>query len=100
MESMAECYKHSAIICKGRKFVAGATNIIYKTNPDGSGPFRACHAEVRAIRIAKNLLKTDDLKGYTIFVTRVNQDGVLKSSKPCKDCSKFIEENKLKAEWT
>lgn len=30
------------------------------------------------------------VKGATLYVVRVNKDGTLGNSKPCKNCTKFI----------
>ena len=99
---MAIDYKHSAIILDKNKIIAGATNVPYKTVPDGSGIYGSAHAEVRAIRIALNALRgtRKTLKGLRIYVMRVNKHGLIKNSKPCKDCMSQIEKHGLKPSWS
>jgi tRNA(Arg) A34 adenosine deaminase TadA len=96
----ADSYMHAAVIHKRGRFLVGASNIVHKTHPNGSGRFCTAHAEVRAIIKAKRLLKTDNLKKYSIYVLRVNPRGDIKLSKPCPDCMAFLLKHNLKVAWS
>lgn len=98
--SSAEHFLHAAVIHKGKRFLVGASNVPHKTHPQGSGPHSTAHAEIRAIIRAKRMLKSEDLSGYSIYVLRLNRCGVVKLSKPCPDCMKFIEKHGLRVDWS
>lgn len=100
LQSPCTHYKHGAVIHKRGRPIVGAFNIPYKTHPCGSGPYETCHAEVRAIAKAKSVLNVSDLKGYGIYVLRVNRRGEMKLSKPCDDCMALIKEHNLSVNWS
>lgn len=91
---------HAAVIHRRGRFLVGASNLIQKTHPKGSGPLSTAHAEIRAIIKAKSVLRTQDLDGYSIYVVRINPDGDIKLSKPCVDCMAFIAKHNLHPEWS
>lgn len=91
-------FRHAAVIFKGRRVIAAAKNLIYKTHPNGSGIYRSIHAEVGAI--TKALKREPDLEGFHIFVIRINKTGQTRISKPCKDCMKLIEKLGLIPQWS
>ncbi len=102
--SNAETFRHGAIITKKGRFIAGAHNIVHKTDPQGSGHFQAAHAEVRTIKKARSVLKRlrpgDDLSDCEIFVLRINKSGEIKLSKPCPCCMRLIEKYGLTVDWS
>lgn len=98
MESPCPHYKHSAIIHKNSKFLTGAYNLYKKTCPGGSGFYSTCHAEVRAIRQALNM--GYNLSNCSIYVMRVNRSGIVRLSKPCKDCQKLIDKYGMRCNWS
>ena len=74
--------------------------MIYKTCPEGSGPHTSAHAEVRVIRKARAILKTNNLSGYSIYVCRINEKGEMRLSKPCRDCQRLIDKHNLSVQWS
>lgn len=52
---------------------------------------RSIHAEVAAICDAKRNMAS--LKNCTLYVVRINTDGELARSLPCKHCEKFIKKH-------
>lgn len=55
----------------------------------------SCHAEVAAIRSVPKKFR-HKLKDATLIVVRVGNDGNVKLSKPCTNCSEYIEKNGIK----
>ncbi len=87
---MRSTYKHNptfrlgAVIFKGKRVFATASNSC-KTHPTfGSGPFSSLHSEGRAIMRAIN--QGFDLRGASIIVYRKNH----LMAKPCDDCMALI----------
>ena len=91
-------YKHAAVIYKKKQIIASAFNVQRKSHPNGSGPYMTLHAEVRALNHA--LSKCDDLENARMFVLRTNNQQVIKTSKPCKDCWKYIQRIGVQVCWT
>jgi deoxycytidylate deaminase len=96
--SICNRYKHAAVIYRKRQIISASFNVQRKSHPNGSGPYMTLHAEVRALNHA--LTKLESLEGTRMFVLRTNNQGVIKTSKPCKDCRKYIERTGVSVCWT
>ena len=96
--SVCNRYKHAAVLYRKRSIIASAFNVQRKSHPNGSGPYMTLHAEVRVLNQA--LSKLGSLKGTKMFVLRTNNQGIIKTSKPCKDCRKYIERTNVNVCWT
>ena len=84
-------FKHGAVIFKGNRVLSRGRNTRTRHPSWGCGPMSSLHAETFAIRDAIN--RGVPIKGASILVCRLN--GIM-SSKPCKDCMKFIIDNEIK----
>lgn len=76
--------RHGAVIVKGGRIISTGINK-FRNNPENIPTEfikTSCsvHAEVDAIR------KVNDLKGATIYVARVNKEGIGVLSRPCDNC--------------
>jgi hypothetical protein len=79
---------HYAKILKRNKVIASCRNSI-GTRSRGCGySDQSIHAE-RAV--VKRLGDVSQLDGCVLLVIRVNKQGELRNSKPCRDCQKFLE---------
>lgn len=86
-KSKCKRYRHGATIFFRNRVISSSCNLL-KTHPLGSGVNSNLHAEVRAILQA--LRNRKNLKGCSIYVVRINNQGELKLSKPCKSCANLI----------
>jgi pyrimidine deaminase RibD-like protein len=88
-------YKHGAIVVSNGVVVAMATNKVI--NDQSHGWRRShVHAEVAALVAAGQRAV-----GSTLYVARVNNNGVPRDSKPCKKCESFLEKYKVgSVVWT
>ena len=92
--------KHAAAICyKGQIITLGTCQ--KKTHPMmmkyQDRPERIyLHAEIDAIIKFINMYGTKPLKKCSLVVVRVNNEGELMPSKPCKGCQKAIKAFKIK----
>lgn len=84
--------RHGSVVVN-KKSVLGQGHNTYKSHPKwgakilhstGQYEFTTVHAEANAIKNA--ISKGIDIKGATLYVTRVGG----KNSKPCKSCQQFI----------
>lgn len=86
--------KHGSVIVKGGRVISTGMN------KDRSHPrivssehikdHCSVHAEIDAIKKAK------DVSGATIYVARVNKNGVARDSRPCNRCYEVIKSNGIK----
>jgi len=101
LQSNGDQFRHSALIVgKGGRVIAAACNLVHKTHPRGSGCFSAAHAEVRAIAKARAMLNRQSLAGYRIICCRINRQGEIKMSRPCRDCAKTVAEAGLRTSYS
>lgn len=87
--------RHGAVIVKGGRVVGTGFNKD-RNNPHIVSPEHiksdcSYHAEELAIREAG-----DNIKGATIYVARVNNQGEDRNSKPCPKCHNLIEGSRIK----
>lgn len=75
-----------AVLVKGGRVIAGASNDLRNPANMGGVPFEKCsvHAEVAVLRRAKKA------HGSTIYVARMLRTGELGMAKPCKRCQKYL----------
>jgi hypothetical protein len=79
---------HVATITRRRKVIAIARNKI-GSRVNGCGwDDQSLHAE-RAV--VKALGDTSQLNGCTLEVIRINKSGLIRSSKPCYNCQRFLQ---------
>lgn len=87
--------KHGAIIVKsGRVLGVGFNkdrNHPLRLSPEHIKKHSSRHAEIEAIRDANW-----NVKGATLFVARVNNQGIDRDSKPCTLCDAIITETEIK----
>jgi deoxycytidylate deaminase len=87
--------KHGAIVVKsGRVLGVGFNkdrNSPFTLSPEHIKKHSSRHAEIEAIRDANW-----NVKGATIFVARVNNQGIDRDSKPCSLCDAIITETQIK----
>jgi deoxycytidylate deaminase len=86
--------KHGAVIVKGGSVISTGYNKD-KNHPNNVSEEHikkhcSIHAEVDAIK------KTNNTKGATIYVARVNSQGEQLISKPCNNCYKKIKQSGIK----
>ncbi len=83
-------HKMSAIIFKGNRIISVGRNYssrsVKKLHPRFTRWSGSAHAEVVAIIKARKTLK-----GFDIFVLRVNRFGELRLAKPCKYCLTYLD---------
>jgi pyrimidine deaminase RibD-like protein len=77
-------YKHGALVVRNGQVVSAGVNIS-KGTAEYHWPLASEHAEERAISQAGK-----DARGATLYVARVNRQGVARLSKPCKRCASLI----------
>ena len=87
--------KHGAVVVKsGRVLGAGFNkdrNHPLRLSPEHIKRHSSRHAELEAIRDANW-----NVKGATLFVARVNNQGIDRDSKPCSLCDAIITETQIK----
>lgn len=85
-----ERMKHGAVVVKGGRVLGTGynkgRNHPFIVSSEHIKEHCSRHAEVEAIRDAKN-----NLKGAVIYVARVNRNGHDRNSKPCKRCQEIID---------
>lgn len=84
-------HKHGAIIYRNGEIIGQGYNHITTYMCHNF----SCHAEVAAINSVKKKDKIK-LKESTLVVMRVGNDGNVKLSKPCEDCSTCIKKHGIK----
>lgn len=91
-ESTHSLYKMGAVITKGNRVLAAATNHVNvgcREITDKKWP-NTLHAEAAAIAKLLKHRRLDCLAGSTLYVTRVNKQGETRMAKPCKFCQGLI----------
>lgn len=94
-EKSGEKKKHGAVVIKSGRVVGYGFNK-FKNHTDYIPEdlikiHCSRHAEEVAIKIAGQ-----NAKGATLYVARVNNQGIDRNSKPCKICAKLIKESGIK----
>lgn len=79
---------HQAMIVRRSKILAIAHNSIGSRSKGAGYSDMTIHAE-RAV--VKRLGDISQLRGATMYVVRVNNQGEMRNSKPCHDCQLFLE---------
>jgi tRNA(Arg) A34 adenosine deaminase TadA len=78
-------FKHGAVLYQGKKIISkGHNKTIVK-----DVIFNSIHAEMSAIKNAKQL-KIKRSNNLTMYVVRINRNGVFLNSKPCEHCQKIM----------
>ena len=87
-QSQSMRYKVGAVI-DGNHGFSVACNIVGKTHPRLKGlgypPHAGQHAEFRVVSNYPG-----SVRGATIYVARVNKNGIIKASRPCPVCEKML----------
>lgn len=86
-----------AVVYKGSKILAVGTNDHLRTHPKSWHEFKSRHAEFNAI------IQVDrqDLKGASIYVSRLGRDGLIHNAKPCPACEKMLAWAEIRhVEWS
>lgn len=105
---------HFSFILKNNQLLCYATNDYRRQNlPHRFGNYEptrensknyiaGLHSEARALTLYINKFGHSDVSGLTLFNVRVNVDGNILNSKPCKNCQRNIIEplNWKKVIWT
>lgn len=78
---------HIALVCKGRKVIAMATNKVGSRSCGCGYNKRSIHAEVNAIRTVGDITQ---LRGAVLFVIRLAPSGFVDST-PCHTCQTVIQ---------
>ena len=81
-------HNHHATIVKRNKILASATNRVGSRKLGCGYSTYTIHAE-RAV--VKSLGDLSRLRGATLLVVRYNKQGEMRNSKPCHDCTLFLE---------
>lgn len=79
---------HVAEIWRRGKCIARARNSVGSLSRGAGWSKNSIHAE-RAV--VKRLGDVSQLDGCVLFVVRINKQGELRNSMPCRDCRKFLE---------
>lgn len=87
-------FRHGAIIVYRNKIAAQAYNVV---KPDlRCFPFRSIHAEVHVVQKFLEKYSKEELRRATLFVVRINREGELMNSKPCRACSHYLCKHKVR----
>ena len=94
-EKSEEKKKHGAVVVKSGRVVGTGYNR-YKNHPlfiseEHIKMHSSRHAEQVAIKEAGS-----NAKGATLYVARVNNQGIDRNSKPCRICQRLIKESGIK----
>jgi len=94
-ESSRERKRHGAVVVKNGNIVGIGFNK-YRNNPDQVSPEHiktdcSYHAEFLALRQAG-----EKCKGATLYVARLNSDGLDRYSEPCNNCKQVINTAQIK----
>ena len=81
-----------AVIVRGNRVLATGCNRIGYSRllPDRAFP-ESVHAEQQAILQLLKERRSHEMVGSTMYVSRVNNDGVARFSRPCLYCQRLIE---------
>jgi tRNA(Arg) A34 adenosine deaminase TadA len=83
--------KHFSFACKKNEVYAVGWNQPFKTHPLAKKfgyKFNCIHSELHAI--LKLNVKPSELRKYTLVNVRLDKQGEVKMSKPCKVCQKLL----------
>jgi tRNA(Arg) A34 adenosine deaminase TadA len=86
-------FNHGAIVTHRGRIVGKGHNKYCNSNFNEK---TSLHAEVCAIKDALKKITEDDLKKCQLIVIRVNREGECLNSKPCCNCTRFINQFKIK----
>lgn len=92
-KSDAKDFKHFSFIFYKQKLVSSGVNSCKKTHPLAAKmghSYCRVHAEINAI--TKFPHKINTLKHCTLVNIRLNKNGVIRFSKPCKACQTLLKE--------
>jgi deoxycytidylate deaminase len=94
LKSNSERIRHGAVIVYRGKVISGGYNMYYTgINKHPERPHNSIHGEISAIVNTRNksiLYKCD------LYVVRINAEGSMLSSKPCKQCVDIINKYNIK----
>jgi len=78
-------FKHGAVLYQGKRCISkGHNRSILKENL-----FNSLHAEMSAIKQAKQIKFKKSMK-LTMYVVRINKQGLFLNSKPCEHCQNIM----------
>lgn len=81
-------YKIGAVVFKGQRIIGSGYNGVRSNSihPKYKTHINSLHAEQMALLN----LDWDRLRGYSIFVARINNKGLFRLAKPCEMCQKLL----------
>ena len=88
-------FKHGACVVYKNKIVGeGCNESVYCIGVNWQSRMLKCslHAEVSAIRNTPRVY----LKDASLYVVRVNENGILKNSFPCENCISIVKKYKIR----
>ncbi len=80
-------FNHGAVVIYRGKIIGRGYNTYINSNCCDKV---SLHAEVRAINDALKRVSSDELKKCNLIVIRINSEGLSLNSKPCSNCSRYI----------
>ena len=83
------CFKHGAVLLHGKHVVSFGHN----TEVTKNNIFPSLHAEMAAIKNAKNMRIKKKSTPLCMVVIRINKSGYLRFSKPCYNCQHIMKTN-------
>ena len=86
-----EQHKMSCLIVKKNRIISSGYNQL-KTSPKSPHRFKSTHAEFHALA----RLNLEETKGCTVYVYRMDKNGILSNSKPCESCFLLLQKKKIK----
>lgn len=86
-------FNHGSIVVYRGKIIGKGYNTYINSNCYDKA---SLHAEVSAINDALKKISTEELKKCELIVIRVNNTGECLNSKPCCNCSKYINKFSIK----
>jgi tRNA(Arg) A34 adenosine deaminase TadA len=86
--------RHGAIILYRNKIVAEAFNIV---RPQiRFPPYTSIHAEVHVVYKFLEKHPKEELQKATLFVIRLDREGHILNSKPCRYCAHFLDKHRVR----
>lgn len=93
-------YRHGAILVyNGHIIGRGVNQNVWLEGYERYNEFQSIHAEVHCLLRMKNKHNVKILRNSEMYVCRLNRQGQLLMSKPCKTCQKFIASFGIKTVW-
>lgn len=86
--------KHGAVVLKHGKVIGAASNKVKNDPRYVDWKHSSVHAEIGALR------KAGWPRKATVYVARINRQGVQRNSKPCAKCQSVLESYSCKVYWT